>query len=307
MRKKNYSIILSLLLLTFLIVGGCGTINQVSNKNASSNNKLQIVTTFYPMYEFTKNIVKDKANIELLIPSNVEPHDWEPTPKDVGKIQKADIFVFNSKYFETWVPSIKNSVSNENLSFVEASSDIHLMNGDGHHQFDPHVWLNPVLAQQEVKTITKALIKADPENKEFYQKNSDAYVAKLAKLDHQYRETLKDAKKKEIITQHTAFGYLAKEYGMKQIPIAGLSPSQEPSSARLGELKEFAVKHHVKVIYFEELASPKVAETLAKEIGAKTEVLHTLEGLSKEEQDKGMNYISVMQKNLDAIKKSLFD
>ncbi|MGX1826526.1 metal ABC transporter solute-binding protein, Zn/Mn family, partial [Heyndrickxia sporothermodurans] len=94
---------------------------------------------------------------------------------------------------------------------------------------------------------------------------------------------------------------------MKQIPIAGLSPSQEPSSARLGELKEFAVKHHVKVIYFEELASPKVAETLAKEIGAKTEVLHTLEGLSKEEQDKGMNYISVMQKNLDAIKKSLFD
>ncbi|PTY84402.1 metal ABC transporter substrate-binding protein, partial [Heyndrickxia sporothermodurans] len=263
--------------------------------------------TFYPMYEFTKNIVKDKANIELLIPSNVEPHDWEPTPKDVGKIQKADIFVFNSKYFETWVPSIKNSVSNENLSFVEASSDIHLMNGDGHHQFDPHVWLNPVLAQQEVKTITKALIKADPENKEFYQKNSDAYVAKLAKLDHQYRETLKDAKKKEIITQHTAFGYLAKEYGMKQIPIAGLSPSQEPSPARLGELKEFAVKHHVKVIYFEELASPKVAETLAKEIGAKTEVLHTLEGLSKEEQDKGMNYISVMQKNLDAIKKSLFD
>lgn len=293
--------------MTFLIISGCGTNNQANQKNTSSNNKLQIVTTFYPMYEFTKNVVKDKADVKLLIPSNVEPHDWEPTPKDVGRIQKANIFVYNSKYFETWVPSIKNSVSNGNLSFVEASNDIQLMSGNGHHQFDPHVWLNPVLAQQEVKTITKALIKVDPKNKGFYQKNSAEYIAKLAKLDDEYRNALKGAKKKEIITQHTAFGYLAKEYGLKQIPIAGLSPSQEPSPARLGELKEFAVKHHVKVIYFEELASPKVAETLAKEVGAKTEVLHTLEGLSKEEQDKGMNYISVMQKNLEAIKKSLFD
>ncbi|QQZ11497.1 metal ABC transporter substrate-binding protein [Heyndrickxia vini] len=293
--------------MTFLIISGCGTNNQANQKNTSSNNKLQIVTTFYPMYEFTKNVVKDKADVKLLIPSNVEPHDWEPTPKDVGRIQKANIFVYNSKYFETWVPSIKNSVSNGNLSFVEASNDIQLMSGNGHHQFDPHVWLNPVLAQQEVKTITKALIKVDPKNKGFYQKNSAEYIAKLAKLDDEYRNALKGAKKKEIITQHTAFGYLAKEYGLKQIPIAGLSPSQEPSPARLGELKEFAVKHHVKVIYFEELASPKVAETLANEVGAKTEVLHTLEGLSKEEQDKGMNYISVMQKNLEAIKKSLFD
>lgn len=110
---------------------------------------------------------------------------------------------------------------------------------------------------------------------------------------------------KEFITQHTAFGYLAKEYGLKQVPIAGLSPDQEPSAASLAKLKTYAKEHNVKVIYFEEIASSKVADTLASEIGAKTEVLNTLEGLSKEEQDKGLGYIDIMKQNLDALKDSL--
>ena len=193
------------------------------------------------MYEFTKNIAKDKANVELLIPSNIEPHDWEPSPKDVGRIQNADLFVYNSQYFETWVPAIQKSVGNEKLSFVEASSKIHLAgnSSDNHHEnVDPHVWLSPVLAQKEVKAITSAIIKADPKNKEYYQKkNSDRYIEKLSKLDRDYQTALKDAKKKEIITQHSAFGYLTKEYGLKQVPIAGLSPSQEPSPSKLSELK----------------------------------------------------------------------
>ncbi|GIN88853.1 high-affinity zinc uptake system binding-protein ZnuA [Heyndrickxia sporothermodurans] len=284
-----------------ILLSGCG-----SKKEANSQ-KLHIVTTFYPMYEFTKNIVKDKAEVQLLIPSNVEPHDWEPSPKDVGSIQKSDLFIYNSPYFETWVPSIEKSVSNEKLLFVEASNDIDLIkrSESKKNQLDPHVWLSPVLAQQEVKTITEAVIKADPNNKAYYQKNSDEYLAKLANLDREYRTTLKKTKKKELITQHAAFGYLTNEYGIQQVPIAGLSPSQEPNPAKLAELKQFAQKHKVNIIFFEELASPKVAETLANEIGAKTEVLHTLEGLSKDEQKEGLNYISVMQKNLDMIKKAL--
>nr|WP_259545279.1 metal ABC transporter substrate-binding protein [Heyndrickxia oleronia] len=307
MLKRHYMISLIMVISTLFIVSGCSSRSAVKDGN---NGKLQIVTTFYPMYEFTKNIAKDKANVELLIPSNIEPHDWEPSPKDVGRIQNADLFVYNSQYFETWVPAIQKSVGNEKLSFVEASSKIHLAgnSSDNHHEnVDPHVWLSPVLAQKEVKAITSAIIKADPKNKEYYQKNSDRYIEKLSKLDRDYQTALKDAKKKEIITQHSAFGYLTKEYGLKQVPIAGLSPSQEPSPSKLSELKQFAEEHQVKIIYFEELTSPKVAETLANEIGAKTEVLSTLEGLSKEEQEKGSNYITVMLKNLDAIKKSVID
>nr|WGD90757.1 metal ABC transporter substrate-binding protein [Bacillus subtilis] len=301
----------------FLLVAACGNSSTKGSADLKGD-KLHVVTTFYPMYEFTKQIVKDKGDVDLLIPSSVEPHDWEPTPKDIANIQDADLFVYNSEYMETWVPSAEKSMGQSYAVFVSASKGIDLMEGseeeheehdhgehDHSHAMDPHVWLSPVLAQKEVKNITAQIVKQDPDNKEYYEKNSKEYIAKLQDLDKLYRTTAKKAEKKEFITQHTAFGYLAKEYGLKQVPIAGLSPDQEPSAASLAKLKTYAKEHNVKVIYFEEIASSKVADTLASEIGAKTEVLNTLEGLSKEEQDKGLGYIDIMKQNLDALKDSL--
>ncbi|MEC0313627.1 metal ABC transporter substrate-binding protein [Bacillus subtilis] len=296
----------------FLLVAACGN-SSTKGSADSKDDKLHVVTTFYPMYEFTKQIVKDKGDVDLLIPSSVEPHDWEPTPKDIANIQDADLFVYNSEYMETWVPSAEKSMGQGHAVFVNASKGIDLMEGseeeheehEHSHAMDPHVWLSPVLAQKEVKNITAQIVKQDPDNKEYYEKNSKEYIAKLQDLDKLYRTTAKKAEKKEFITQHTAFGYLAKEYGLKQVPIAGLSPDQEPSAASLAKLKTYAKEHNVKVIYFEEIASSKVADTLASEIGAKTEVLNTLEGLSKEEQDKGLGYIDIMKQNLDALKDSL--
>ncbi len=173
------------------------------------------------------------------------------------------------------------------------------------HAMDPHVWLSPVLAQKEVKNITAQIVKQDPDNKEYYEKNSKEYIAKLQDLDKLYRTTVKKRRRKNSLRKDTAFGYLAKEYGLTQVPIAGISPDQEPSATDLAKLKTYAKEHNVKVIYFEEIASSKVADTLASEIGAKTEVLNTLEGLSKEEQDKGLGYIDIMKQNLDALKDSL--
>ncbi|MCY7782965.1 MULTISPECIES: metal ABC transporter substrate-binding protein [unclassified Bacillus (in: firmicutes)] len=307
----------------FLLVAACGN-SSTKGSADSKGDKLHIVTTFYPMYEFTKQIVKDKGDVDLLIPSSVEPHDWEPTPKDIANIQDADLFVYNSEYMESWVPSTEKSMGQGHAVFVNASKGIDLMEGseeeheehgeheehehgehEHSHAMDPHVWLSPVLAQKEVKNITAQIVKQDPDNKEYYEKNSKEYIAKLQDLDKLYRTTVKKAEKKEFITQHTAFGYLAKEYGLTQVPIAGLSPDQEPSAADLAKLKTYAKEHNVKVIYFEEIASSKVADTLASEIGAKTEVLNTLEGLSKEEQDKGLGYIDIMKQNLDALKDSL--
>ncbi|KXZ23386.1 metal ABC transporter substrate-binding protein [Bacillus nakamurai] len=301
----------------FLVVAACGNSSSKGSSGSSDkkSGKLHVVTTFYPMYEFTKQIVKDKGDVDMLIPSSVEPHDWEPTPKDIASIQKADLFVYNSTYMETWVPSAEKSMGADHAAFVKASKGIDLIEGsdeeeEGHghdhnHSMDPHVWLSPVLAQKEVKNITAQIVKQDPKNKAYYEKNSEEYIAKLKDLDKLYRTTLNKAAKKELITQHAAFGYLAKEYGLKQVAIAGLSPEEEPSAAKLAELKTFAKKHDVKIIYFEEVASPKVANTLAGEIGAKTEVLNTLEGLSQKERDKGIGYIDIMEKNLDALKDSL--
>lgn len=310
------------LLVCFSIMVACGNKEEQARqtqKASASEEKLHVVTTFYPMYEFTKNIAKDKAQVDLLIPSNIEPHDWEPTPKDMVAIQKADVLVYNSSYMETWISSIQESLNKDQPLFVEASGKITLMGAEEHHHsdeesnhhdesnenLDPHVWLSPVLAQTEVQTITDALVKQDPKNKEFYESNSQEYIQKLKELDERYRTTLQDVSNKEIITQHTAFSYLAKEYGFTQVSITGLSPSEEPSPAKLGELKKFATEHDIDIIYFEETISPKVAQTLANELGVDTEALNTLEGLSKEDQEKGLGYVEVMEKNLMALKKSL--
>ncbi|ULT56826.1 metal ABC transporter substrate-binding protein [Neobacillus drentensis] len=302
------------LVIFLLIVSGCSnTASTKSDKASDGSKKLQIVTTFYPMYYFSKKVAGDAANVELLIPNGVEPHDWEPTAKDMAKIQDADVFIYNSRYFELWTEKVLKSINDSNLQVVEASNGIKLMNaleseeGNEHTTGkDPHVWLSPVLAQQEVNTIAKAIEQADSRHKDQYQRNATALNSELADLDSLYKQTIDKATKKEFVTQHAAFGYLAKQYGLTQIPIAGLSPDVEPTLGKLTELTELTKKKNTKVVYFEEMASSKVAETLAKEIGAKTEVLNPLEGLTKEEQQQGLDFIGVMKKNLDALKLSIF-
>nr|WP_313770639.1 metal ABC transporter substrate-binding protein [Bacillus sp. S/N-304-OC-R1] len=311
---------LSSFIILLLLISGCSNTSSTKSEKASEGSKkLQIVTTFYPVYYFAQKVAGSSANVELLIPSGVEPHDWEPTTKDMAKIQDSDVFIYNSRYFETWTEKVLKSINNSNLNVVEASKGIELMDAleseeeDEHDHSehtsskDPHVWLSPVLAQQEVDNITKALEQADPQNKDQFQKNATALKLELADLDHLYKETIDQAKKKEFVTQHAAFGYLAKQYGLTQIPIAGLSPDVEPTLGKLAELTDSMKQKNIKIIYFEEMASSKVAETLAKEIGAKTEVLNPLEGLTKEQQKQGLDYIDVMKENLEALKLSILE
>lgn len=303
-----------------LLLSGCG--NQA--EPASSSGKLKVVTTFYPMHEFTKQVAGDHADVIALIPTGVEPHDWEPSAKDMASIKEADVFVYNG-IVEGWVENALTSAANDRRVVVEASKDISLMEGEEHdhehgeeehdgaeehaHEeeshLDPHVWLNPVLAAQEVRAIQAALEKADPANKEDYQTNADSYVAKLNELDLAFKEGLSHAKRKEFVTQHAAFGYLAKQYGLTQIPISGLSPEQEPSPAEMAEVVEFAKEHRVKTIFFETLVEPKVAQAVADEIGAATDVLNPLEGLTEEDVNNNLDYIGVMTKNLEALKMAL--
>jgi zinc transport system substrate-binding protein len=297
-------------IILIIMLSGC---SSASETNGKANKKLHIVTTFYPMYFFTQKVAGSSADVDLLIPNGVEPHDWEPTAKDMEKIQDADVFVYNSRYFELWTEKVFNSLDLSGLKVIEASKGINLINSnteDGglkgnSSSKDPHVWLSPVLAQKEVDNIAKALEQKDPKNKEQYKKNAAAFKSQLADLDRLYKDAVDQAKEKEFVTQHAAFGYLAKQYGLTQIPIAGLSPDVEPSLAKLAELADLTKKKNIKIIYFEGLTSSKVAQTLANEIGAKTEVLNPLEGLTKEEQEKGLDYIGVMKENLEALKQTL--
>ncbi|EOS55450.1 metal ABC transporter substrate-binding protein [Paenibacillus barengoltzii] len=332
-----------------------------SNEEMAAKQPLRIQTSFYPMYEFTKQVAGDLATVELLVPGGVEPHDWEPSPQDIRKLTESDLLIVNGAGMESWLEQVEASASGGKPEIVEASEGIALMEGgeeeehghgeehageeehadgdghdanhdadrdadhDAHHEseageaahdsdhghdhdhggLDPHVWLSPALAIQEIRNIEAALAKADPENAANYKQNADAYVAQLEQLDQDFSSALTNAKRKDFITQHAAFGYLAQEYGLTQVPIAGLSPDQEPSAAQMTEIVKFAEQHQVKTIFFETLVSSKVAETIAREIGAKTAVLNPIEGLTAEDEAAGRDYLSLMRQNLEALKAAL--
>ncbi|CAN7527982.1 metal ABC transporter substrate-binding protein [Paenibacillus sp. LjRoot153] len=291
---------------TILMTTGC------ESNTVSSDGKLDVVTSFYPMYEFTKQVAGEHANVIALIPAGSEPHDWEPSAKDMKKVKEADVFIYNG-IVEGWAEQALQSAANSKRVVVEASKGIDLIQGlheeeeeeeDHSHDLDPHVWLSPLLAQREVEAIAQGLIAVDPTHKDDYRNNTDRYIAKLKALDDTFRETLATVKHKEFVTQHAAFGYLAKEYGLTQVPIAGLSPEEEPAPDKMAEIIQFAKEKQVKTIFFETLVDPKVATTIAKEINARTDVLNPLEGLTAEDKKNNLDYISVMTNNLQALKKA---
>ncbi|EHB68574.1 metal ABC transporter substrate-binding protein [Paenibacillus lactis] len=331
-----------------LAVAGCGSAKP-SESNGSMNTtnskvtdtstaaKLKIKTSFYPMYEFTRQVAGDLADVENLVPAGVEPHDWEPTPQDMAGIADADVIVYNGAGMESWIDQVLDSVKDRDLKVIEASQGIEIMEGEGHshshdhgaegehsHEdehahdhgaegghhhdhggLDPHVWLSPALAIQQVRNIEQGLAEADPQHKDAYKANADSYVSKLEALDQEFKEGLKDSKRKDFITQHAAFGYLAKEYGLTQVPIAGLSPDQEPSASQMAKIIEFAKENNVNTIFFETLVASNVAETIAAEIGATTAVLNPIEGLTEEDIAKQLDYIAIMRQNLQALQAAL--
>ncbi|MBC1987461.1 zinc ABC transporter substrate-binding protein [Listeria sp. FSL L7-0478] len=311
---KKWSFLVVTVLAFVLVLAGCGA---GTDKVSEEKGKLKVVTTFYPMYDFTKNVAGDNASIEMLIDAGTEPHDYEPSAKDIAKIEEADVFVYNSEDMETWVPSVLKSLDSKKLTVIDASKGIELVEGmeeehdhdheeEGHHhEHDPHVWLSPVLAQQEVANIQNGLAKADKTNADTYKMNAENYIDKLKALDNKFKTAFEGAKQRDFVTQHAAFQYLANEYNLHQVAIAGLSPDQEPSPARLAELQKYVKANNISTIYFEEVASPKVAETLAKETGANLEVLSPIEGITDKEQKKGMDYIAYMEQNLHALQKTI--
>lgn len=320
---------LSVGILVGLGLTGCGLLKNdkaIDNKET----KPKIMATFYPMYEFTKAVVGEEADVELVIEAGVEAHDYEPSARDMGRLAQADAVVYNSSSMETWIDKVRENTGKE-VTYVEAAQDIELMTGHSHsheeadheghdheghdhgeeaHEetdteeaLDPHVWLNPQMAQTEVKTIVTELSQLFPDKAANFQKNGNDYIEKLKALDKKFESAFANKKQRTFVTQHEAFGYLAKRYDLEQTGITGLSTEEEPSPKRLAELKDIVQEKQLKTIYFEGNATSKVAETLAKETGVSTSVLNTLESLSDQEQKDGATYLTVMTENLNNLQK----
>jgi len=298
-----------------LVLFGCGT--DGSSESSNSEDGLKVVTTFYPMYDFAKNVVGDNGEVSVLLNAGQESHGYEPTPQDIAAIADADVFVYNSDEMETWVPSVLESIESSDVIVVEAAEDIALFeleeaaaaeeehsdeDADA-HSVDPHVWLDPVYAQVEVDAILAGVLEADAANKESYEANAAAFNAKLAELDAAYRTAFADAENRTFVVQHAAFGYIARRYELTEVAVSDVSSDAEPDPAKLAELQQFMIDNQITTVYYSDSASSKTAETLAAEAGASLEVLSPLEGITEADQEAGKDYLSVMEENLTALKK----
>lgn len=313
MNKKKRIVLMTLASIMMLLVIGCG--NQESTQQGTD--KLNVVTTFYPMYDFTKNVAGDEAEVTLLLEAGTDTHGYEPSAKEVAAISDADVFVYNSEEMEVWVSSVLESIDTENtvivnasegISFLESSEEEHHDENEEeghHHEVDPHIWLDPVLAQEEVTTIKEGLVAADPENEEIYETNATQYNEKLQALDQDFTNAFSDATSRVFVTQHAAFAYLANRYDLEQVSIAGISTEEEPSPAKLAELQDYINANDIHYIYYAETSSSKIAETLANETGTELEILNPIEGITTEDQEKGTDYIQLMKNNLAALQKSI--
>jgi zinc transport system substrate-binding protein len=277
--------------------------NQFKKTNES---KLQVMSSFYPLHEFSQNVGKEKVDVKLLVPVGVEPHDWEPTIKDVQQMQKSDLIVINGIGFESWVDKLHEM--NYQGVIVDTSNGIIIKNMNNessiHEKYvdesgDPHIWLNPVFAKIQVQNIANAFSNSDPANRQYFQENAANYINKLDLLDSKIRNELSGCNR-DFIVFHHAFSYFADEYDLNQHTIiSSYAPHTEPTAKTLENVINKAKQLNVKVIFTEETADPKTSQVIANEIGGKILVLSPLE------IGNDGTYISRMTENLNHLKEAL--
>jgi zinc transport system substrate-binding protein len=273
--------------------------------SAPGGTETTVVASFYPLAEAASRVGGRLVSVLNLTPPGVEPHDLELAPDDVAAIAAADAVLYLGGGFQ---PAIEDAIAEADGAVVIDVLDAVQTNGAGGSEgltVDPHVWLDPTRFQLIVGAIGRALATADPSGEATYVSNADSYADELGELDQAFRAGLEGCERSTIVTSHDAFGYLADAYGLIQVPIAGLSPESEPDARRLAELRDLVREEGVTTIFTEELVSPEVAETLAREAGVRVDVLNPIETLTQAQASAGEDYDSVMRANLDALRGAL--
>ncbi|GAB3740535.1 zinc ABC transporter substrate-binding protein [Microlunatus parietis] len=300
-----------------LLAAACGSPTGTGG-SAAQPGQLSVLTSIYPFQFIAERVAGPHAQVQNLTQPGAEPHDLELTPQQVAELAKADLVV----YEKTLQPAVDAGVEqNAGDNVLETSTVVPLQpvaaeehdHGEGeeteeggeheehdHGGLDPHVWLDPHNMITITKAVAERLAAIDPDHAADYTANADALTKELTGLDQEYASGLKQCERKEFITNHAAFGYLAKRYGLTQLAISGISPDAEPSPARIAEIHEEATEHKITTIFYETLVSPAVAEAIAADLKLKTDVLDPIEGITQ--QSRGTDYLEIMRANLTALK-----
>lgn len=282
--------------LLLITLTGCtsGKVPQVDNKKPEP---MKVTASFYPLAFVAQKVGGKLVKVTQITPGGVEPHDYEPTPQDLAAISDSKLFITSGYGIDAWADNVSQNL--KNTLAIEATTKIEI-NGK-----DPHVWLNPINFISEVEVVRDAFVQADPINADKYKLNAAGLINDLKGLDQEFKDGLKECKIRKIITSHDAFNYMAKQYDFVSTPIAGISPDEDPSPKSLADLSDLAKKSNIKYIFFETLVSPKLADTIAKEIGAKSLVLNPIEGVTQDEAKLGKDYLILMQENLKNLRTAL--
>ncbi len=298
MFKKITVLILSLS--AILGFTACGS----QNSGATSDGKVKVSVAFNALYEFTKAVGGDKVAISTIVPDGIEPHDFEPKAQDLVALSEAQVFVYNGLGLEAWAEDAIAAAGNTNLIAVDASTGVtpitEGVDTAAHGQYDPHIWLSIKCAETEVTNIKDALVKADSDNKGFYEANCADYISKLESLYNDYSEKFSSATKQSFVTGHAAFAYLCRDFDLSQKSVEDVFAEGEPSARQLTELVEYCKASGVTIIFAEKMASPEVSQTLASEVGAKVETIYTIESA-----EDNLTYLERMEYNLSKIYDSM--
>jgi len=268
---------------------GCG------GSTSSSSGGTTVGAAFYPLAFAAEEVGRTSVHVRNVTPTGAEPHDVELTAKEVAELQQADVVLYLSHGFQPAVEKAVQAASGERVDVLEG---VRLRSGVGDEagKSDPHVWLDPILYARIVRRIGAVLGRPEA---------AKALAARVNALDGEYRRGLAHCERREFVTSHAAFGYLAARYGLHQLAITGIDPESEPTPQHLAELAKLVRREHITTVFFERLVSPKLAETVAREAGARTAVLDPIEGLTPDEARRGETYLSLMRRDLGELRKAL--
>ncbi|MEI0493492.1 metal ABC transporter substrate-binding protein [Brachyspira intermedia] len=337
MQKK---ILIFLTLLFSIIIVSCNDANKNTKENNKEidNSKLKVVTTIFPIYDFTRNIAADNVNLQMIIKPGIEIHSFNTTPADVIDIQNADVFIYIGGESEAWAEKIVSSMDTNNKKIVrlidyvkaldeeivegmehdidhnheeEANHEEHENHIEESHThegvYDEHIWTSPKNAQLMVTAICNALSEIDANNADIYKANADKYNQELTVLDEEIRNAVNSSKRKNIVFgDRFPFRYLAEEYGLEyRAPFTGCSSQVDASPKTIAYLMNYIKDNKIPYLYYIELSNEKIANTLIEQTGAEKLKLHSGQNVSKEEFNSGVTYLSIMRDNLESLKKGL--
>ena len=335
--------IFGLILAGAVLITGCTAKTEKKDKGDNTKGKLKIVTTIFPEYDITRAIAKDKVDLELMIKPGVDVHSFTPTPQDIKTVQNSDIFVYGGTEHDKWVENLTKSIDMKNKKVVKLVDGIQQleeesvdgMKHEHHHddekedehnhnhehekedehdhkdesekELDPHYWTSPKNAIQMVKTITNALVEKDSDNAEFYKENAKNYIKQLEGVDKELHDVVDNAKiKKVVIADRFPFRYLFKDLGLEYRALfSGCSVESTASAGQIKKMVDYVKENKIPVVYHIEMGKGELAETVAKNSGAKVKLLHSIHTVTKEDFDKGITYIDLMKQNVEALKEGL--